>query len=295
MKNPVMTASGCYGYGLSYVDFYPPDLLGAMVVKGLYREAWRGNPPLRVVETPAGMLNAVGLEGPGVDSFICNELQQLREYGATVIANVAGHSVEEYACVAQRLSEAKGIAGLELNISCPNVSQGGMAFGTDPRMIFELVSAVRKVTSLPVIAKLSPNVTDIRVTARAAEDAGADALSVINTLLGMSIDIRTRRPRLGNITGGLSGPAIRPVAIRMVWQVAQVVNIPIIGQGGIMTAEDAVEFILAGARAVAIGTANFVNPMAPLQVIEGLRQYCIENNVDDINDLVGKVVIELGK
>lgn len=292
MKNPVMTSSGTYGFGLEFLDFYDPSELGALVVKGLAPEPWPGNKPPRIAETPAGMLNAVGLQNPGVDAFIRDDLPQLRRYDVPVIANIVGHDIEGYVHVARRLSEVEGIAGLELNISCPNVKHGGIAFGTDPLMISQLVAAVRKATELPLIVKLSPNVTDICVTARAAEEAGADALSLINTLLGMSIDIKTRRPKLGNITGGLSGPAVRPVAVRMVWQVAQTVSIPIIGMGGIMTAEDALEFILAGARAVSIGTANFVNPRAPLEVIAGIRKYLIKNDISDVNNLVGQVIID---
>ncbi|WP_422393070.1 dihydroorotate dehydrogenase [Neomoorella humiferrea] len=292
MKNPVMTSSGTYGFGLEIADFYDPGLLGAIVIKSLAPKPWSGNKPPRIAETPAGILNAVGLQNPGVEAFIQDILPRLKKYDIPVIANIVGHKVDEYVYVARRLSEVNGIAGLELNASCPNVEHGGLSFGTDPGILHRLVASVRKVTNHPLIVKLTPNVTDITVVARAAEEAGADALSLINTLKGMSIDIYTRRPKLGNITGGLSGPAVRPVAVCMVWQVARAVSIPVIGMGGIITAEDAVEFILAGARAVSLGTANFVNPQAPLEVIRGLRQYLIENKIADINELVGKVIVD---
>ncbi|NPV27701.1 MAG: dihydroorotate dehydrogenase [Firmicutes bacterium] len=287
MANPVTTASGTFGFGPEYAPFIDLRRLGAIVVKGTTLEPRLGNPPPRIVETPAGILNSVGLQNPGVDAFIAQSLPYLRGIGVPVIVNIAGNTVEDYVEVARRLDRAEGVAGLEVNISCPNVKMGGLAFGTDPKMAAEVIGGVRAATRLPIIAKLSPNVTDIVKIARAVADAGADALSLINTLLGMAIDIRRRKPILANVMGGLSGPAIRPVAVRMVWQVAQAVPLPIIGMGGIMNAADALEFILAGASAVAVGTGNFVNPRATMDVIAGIEAYCQEFGVEDINDLVG--------
>ena len=287
LKNPVMTASGTFGYGREYSGCVDLNALGAVVVKGTSLHPWPGNPPPRVVETPAGMLNAIGLENPGVDCLIRDHLPWLRNFDVPVIINVAGKTVAEYAEVARRLDGEPGVAGLELNVSCPNVKEGGLAFGTDPLMIQEVTRAVRRVTRLPLIVKLSPNVTSITEMARAAEDAGADALSLINALLGMAIDIRKRRPVLGNVVGGLSGPAVKPVALRMVWQVAEATRLPIVGLGGIMTAEDALEFIMAGATAVAVGTASFVNPGATAEVVDGLRRFLIENGIRRVHDLMG--------
>ncbi len=289
LKNPVLTASGTFGYGEEYSDFVDLNKLGGVIVKGISLKPIRGNPPPRIWETPSGMLNAIGLENPGVDAFLNEKLPYLRKFDTAVIVNIFGYTVEEYVAVAERL-DAPGIAGIEVNISCPNVKAGGMAFGTDLKATSELLSAIRKATRLPLIAKLSPNVTDVTAFARAARDAGCDALSLINTLLGMAIDIRCRKPRLANCTGGLSGPAIRPVAVRMVWQTARAVPLPIIGMGGILTGEDALEFILAGASAVAVGTANFVNPRATLEVLDGMTALMREQGVRTVKELIGKVV-----
>ena len=289
LKNPVLTASGTFGYGEEYRDIVDLDRLGGIIVKGVSARPIKGNPPPRIWETPSGMLNAIGLENPGVDVFLSEKLPYLRQYDTAVIVNIFGYSLEDYVAVTERLDGVPGVAGLEVNISCPNVKAGGIVFGTDLTAAFELLSAVRRATRLPVIAKLSPNVTDITEFARAAADAGCDGLSLINTLLGMAIDVRSRRPRLANCTGGLSGPAIRPVAVRMVWQAAQAVRLPIIGMGGIMTAEDALEFVLAGATAVAVGTANFVNPAATLDVISGLETFLAREGVASLRELTGQV------
>ena len=290
-KNPVLTASGTFGYGEEFAEFVDLSRLGGVIVKGISLKPIVGNPPPRIWETPSGMLNAIGLENPGVDVFLSQKLPFLRKYDTAVIVNIFGFSLEEYVGVAERLDGAKGISGLEVNISCPNVKAGGMAFGTDLKATFELLSAIRKVTRLPIFAKLSPNVTDVTEFANAARDAGCDGLSLINTLLGMAIDVRCRRPRLANCTGGLSGPAIRPVAVRMVWQVAKKVPLPIIGMGGIVTGEDALEFILAGASAVAVGTANFINPLATLEVLSGIENMMAEQGVSRIKDLIGKASV----
>lgn len=286
MKNPVMTASGTFGFGREYAGLFDISLLGAIVVKGLSPVPWPGNSGIRLAETKAGLLNSIGLQNPGVDHFLEVEWPCLRELGTPVIVNIVGKMVDEYVEVVRRL-EGSGVAGVEVNISCPNIKEGGLAFGTDPGMAGRVTRAVRNATKLPVIVKLSPNVTDITEIARAVEASGADALSLINTLTGMAIDIRNRRPVLGNVVGGLSGPAIKPVALRMVWQVAGAVEIPLIGIGGIMTWSDALEFIMAGATAVAVGTASFVNPMAPLQIIEGLGRYLQESGTNAITDLIG--------
>jgi dihydroorotate dehydrogenase (NAD+) catalytic subunit len=289
LKNPVLTASGTFGYGEEFRQIVDLNRLGGIIVKGVSRNPITGNPPPRIWETPSGMLNAIGLENPGVDVFLREKLPYLRQFDTAVIVNIFGYSLEDYIAVAERLDGVPGVAGLEVNISCPNVKAGGIVFGTNVKASFELLSALRKVTRLALIAKLSPNVTDITEFARAAQDAGCDGLSLINTLLGMAIDIRCRSPRLANCTGGLSGPAVRPVAVRMVWQTAKTVAIPIIGMGGIMTAEDAVEFLLAGASAVAVGTANFVNPRATLDVIEGLEHFLRTERIGSVRDLVGQV------
>ncbi|MCD6361459.1 MAG: dihydroorotate dehydrogenase [Armatimonadetes bacterium] len=289
MSTPVTVASGTFGYGVEYAPYLDCSKLGAIVTKAVTVEPRAGNPPPRVRETPAGMLNAIGLENPGLEVFLAEKLPGLREFGVPVIVNISGRTVEEFTHLAERLSAAEGVSAIEVNISCPNVAREGMFFGTSPSLTGELVAAVTGASSVPVIVKLSPNVTDIVEMARAAADAGAHALSLINTLLGMSIDVHTRRPHLGNITGGLSGPAIRPVAVRMVHQVARAVDLPIVGMGGIMTADDALEFILAGATAVAVGTANFVDPSAPLAVTEGLADYCRRHGVSRITDLIGAV------
>ncbi|MBI5287150.1 MAG: dihydroorotate dehydrogenase [Deltaproteobacteria bacterium] len=290
MRNPVMVASGTFGYGEEYVPFIDLGRLGAIVVKGLSLRPRPGNPPPRVVETPAGMLNAVGLQNIGVEAFLRERLPGLKKYNTPIIANIFGEDIKEYKEVASRLDEVDGIAGLELNISCPNVKKGGVVFGTDPSHAHRVVKAVRKSTTLPLITKLSPNITDIKVIARAVEDAGSDTVSLINTITGMAIDVEQMRPRLANITGGLSGPAIRPIAVRMVWEVAQVVSIPVIGIGGIMSAKDALEFILAGASAIQVGTANFVDPSASIKIIDGIEDYMIRHKVRRITSLVGRAL-----
>ena len=289
LKNPVLTASGTFGYGDDYKDIVDLNGLGGVIVKGVSLRPIAGNPPPRIWETPSGMLNAIGLENPGVDVFLEKKLPYLRQFDTAVIVNIFGYSLEEYVAVTERLDGVPGVSGLEVNISCPNVKAGGIVFGTNVKASFELLSALRRATRLPLIAKLSPNVTDITEFARAAADAGCDGLSLINTLLGMAIDVRSRRPRLANCTGGLSGPAIRPVAVRLVWQTAKAVKLPIIGMGGILTAEDALEFILAGAAAVAVGTANFVNPRATVDVAEGIRSFLAAEGIGSVRELIGQV------
>lgn len=292
LKNPVMTASGTFGYGDEYAPYVDLNCLGAVVVKGLSLEPRAGNPPPRIMETPCGMLNAVGLQNIGVTAFIREKLPFLRDHDVAVVANIFGESVEEYAAVAELLGRAEGVHALEVNISCPNVKRGGVAFGTDPDMAAEVTRAVKAATGLPVIVKLTPNVTDIAGIAAAVEAAGADAVSLINTLTGMSVDIERRVPHLRNVTGGLSGPAIRPVALRMVWQVARRVSIPVIGLGGIMTARDALEFLIAGARAVQVGTAHFVQPCACEEVLSGIEAYLERHGIEDVNDVIGSLKIE---
>ncbi len=287
LKNPLLAASGTFGYGVEYEGLLDLSELGGIVSKGLYLEPRDGAPTPRIAETPTGLLNAIGLQGIGIHAFVKDVLPRLRQHDTALLVNVCGDTVEEYAEVSRICDGAPGIAGLEINISCPNVKQGGMAFGGDPRMTHAVVAAVRGVTRLPVIPKLSPNVGDITVFARAAEEAGADALSCINTLLGLAIDVETRRPRLGFGTGGLSGPAIRPIAVRMAWQAARAVKIPVIGIGGIASAEDALEFLVAGCRAVQIGTANFVEPKVYEQVLSGLRAYLERHGKSDIAEVVG--------
>ena len=287
LKNPVLVASGTFGFGREYSDLIDLNRLGGVVTKGLTLRPLAGNPPPRVVETPAGMLNAIGLQNPGVDVFIREELPWLAQFDVAVIANVAGHAVEEYGEVAARLDGAPGVAGLEINISCPNVKEGGMAFGVDPATAAAVTASVRRRTRLPVIVKLSPNVTKVETIARAVVDAGADALSLINTLVGMVIDVDRRRPLLANGTGGLSGPAVRPVAVRMVYEVAQALAVPIVGLGGITCARDALEFIMAGASAVAVGSALFRDPQTPIKVIDGLADYLNRHGGGSIADLVG--------
>jgi len=287
LKNPVMTASGTFGYGEEYAEFLDLGRLGAVVVKGLSLLPKEGNPPPRIVETASGMLNAIGLQNIGIQRFIEEKIPFLRTYDTKVIVNFFGDSIDEYVAAAERLSSVEGIHALEMNISCPNKQAGWCIFGTDPKVTTQVVGAVRKATRLPLIVKLSPNVTDISLMARAAVDAGADALSVINTLTGMAIDIRTRKPKLANRTGGLSGPAIKPVAVRMVYEVYKAVKVPIIGMGGIMHADDAIEFLLAGATAVAVGTANFVNPTATIDILDGIMGYMQDEKVKEINLLRG--------
>ncbi len=285
--NPVFTASGTFGYGKEFENFVDLRRLGAIVVKGISLEARKGNPPPRVVETACGMLNAIGLENVGVDRFIKEKLPYLRGIGTPVIVNILGDSIDDYRELAARLKGISGISAIEINISCPNVKKGGVAFGTDPEVAFAVTSCVKENSSVPVIVKLSPNVTDITTIARAAERAGADGVSLINTLLGMAIDIHSRRPKLANIVGGLSGPAIKPVALRMVWQVAQAVKIPVIGIGGIMTADDAIEFFLAGASAIQVGTANFVNPGATAEIISGITAFLKAKEIRSLQELIG--------
>lgn len=289
LKTPVIAASGTFGFGTEFADLVDLNQAGAICVKGLSITPCAGNTGQRVVPTPSGLLNAIGLENPGCNYFLEHILPQLRAYQVPVIANIYGHSVEEYAAVAQAL-DVQGVHALEINISCPNVKQGGLAFGTDPYMAASVVQAVKKNTHKPVITKLSPNVTDIVSLARAVEEAGSDALSLINTLLGMKIDVRTRKPVLGNIVGGLSGPAVRPVAVRMVYQAAQQVSIPIIGMGGIATAEDALEFMLAGASAIAIGTANLYQPDAICTLTQALQDYCTREKISHLQDIVGQAL-----
>ncbi len=292
MDNPVAVASGTFGYGREYEDYIDIAGIGAVIVKGTTLEPRSGNPPPRIIETAAGMLNAIGLENPGVDVFVNEYLPYLREKNVTVIANIAGNTIEEYAAVAARLEGCPGVAGMELNISCPNVKQGGLQFGTDPSMVKKVVQAVKAETTLPVMPKLSPNVTDIVGIAQAAREGGADALSMINTLLGMAIDVKTRRAVLANIFGGLSGPAIKPVALRMIYQVHREVDLPILGGGGIMNATDALEFIMAGATAVSIGTGNFVNPCLANDVLTGIQDFMRENRVANLNEIVGVALIK---
>jgi dihydroorotate dehydrogenase (NAD+) catalytic subunit len=292
LKNPVMTASGTFGYGREFSRFMDLDALGGIVVKGLSLTPSRGNPPPRVVETASGMLNAIGLENVGLAAFIKEKLPYLQSLNTAVVVNVYGQSVEAYAELAEQLQACEGIAALEVNISCPNVKAGGIAFGADPDAARSVVAAVRQRSSLPLWVKLSPNVTDVTLIAQAAADAGADALSLINTLTGMAIDVHTRRPVLANITGGLSGPAIKPVALRMVWQVAQAVDLPIIGIGGIMTRTDALEFLIAGATAVQVGTANFVNPRTAVEIVSGLESYCREKGVARLRELTGTLEVQ---
>ncbi len=287
LKNPVMTASGTFGYGEEYAGYIDLDKLGAIVVKGLSLKPRLGNPPPRIMETTGGMLNAVGLQNIGVEAFIEEKLPFLRDYDIAVIANIYGETYDEYKKVARKLSSVKGVHALEVNISCPNVKNGGVSFGADPKIAARVTRVVKDETSLPVIVKLTPNVTDITVIAQAVEKAGADAVSLINTLTGMSVDLKTRRPHLKNLTGGLSGPAIKPVALRMVWQVVQKVSVPVIGIGGIMTAEDALEFLVVGAKAVQIGTANFINPLVTMEVIEGIKNYLALNKIKDIKEIIG--------
>jgi dihydroorotate dehydrogenase (NAD+) catalytic subunit len=286
LKNPVMVASGTFGYGQEYAELVPPERLGAMVVKGISLEPRSGNPPPRIWETCGGMLNAIGLQNVGLRAFLEEKLPWLKPLPVPVIVNLFGNTVEEYGKLAAALDGQEGIAGLEINISCPNVKAGGMTFGSDPEMVFQVVSAVRSRTNLPVITKLTPNITDITVTARAAQDAGTDILSLINTVAGMAVDAQTRQPRLANVVGGLSGPAIKPIALRMVWQVVQVSRVPVIGLGGIVSVEDALEFLLVGAKAIQVGTANFVNPRVTLEIIGGLEDYLRQRGLADINEII---------
>lgn len=287
LQNPVMTASGTFGYAKEFDTLLDLNRLGAIVVKGLHLNPAKGNPPPRIVETPCGMLNAIGLENVGVDLFLKEKLPFLNQLTTPVIVNIYGHTIEEYAEIAARLGKKEGIAGLEINISCPNIKEGGLVFGICAESAGEVVKVVRKQTEKPIIVKLSPNVTDITKIAKSVESQGADAISLINTITGMAIDIEKQQPKLANITGGLSGPAIKPIALRMVWQVVQSVNIPVIGIGGILTTEDALEFLIAGAVAVQVGTANFINPRATMDIIDGIEAFLIKKNIPSIHELIG--------
>lgn len=286
MKNPVTTASGTFAAGMEYSDFVDISALGAVTTKGVSLNGWEGNASPRIAEVPSGMLNSIGLQNPGVAHLKSEELPWLREQGATTIVNVSGHSFDEYVQVIEALEDAP-VDAYEVNISCPNVDAGGMTLGTHVPSVEKVVSLCRKATSRPLIVKLTPNVTDITEIARAAEASGADAISLINTLLGMAIDVKRRRPVLARVVGGFSGPAVKPVALRMVWQCSKAVSIPILGMGGVTTGTDAVEFMLAGATAVAVGTANFMNPQSTVDVIDGIIDYCEEQGVNDVNDLIG--------
>lgn len=287
MQNPVTTGSGTFGSGLEMKDYVDLTKLGAITVKGTTLEPRPGNASPRIAETPAGILNSIGLENPGVDVFIKYILPQVVKYGTPIIVNIAGSSVEDYGEIASILDKEENVSALEINISCPNVKNGGMAFGTNPQTAYDAIHQVRKNTSKPIFAKLSPNVTDIVEMAKVAEKAGADGISLINTLLGMAIDIKKKRPVLGNVMGGLSGPAIKPVALRMVYQVSQAVDLPIIGQGGIVSWQDAVEFLLAGATAVSVGTGNFLEPDATMKVVAGIERYLVDSGYSDINEIIG--------
>lgn len=286
MKNPVTTASGTFAAGMEYSDFVDVSALGAVTTKGVSLNGWEGNASPRIAEVPSGMLNSIGLQNPGVAHLKSEELPWLREQGATTIVNVSGHSFDEYVQVIEALEDAP-VDAYEVNISCPNVDAGGMTLGTHIPSVEKVVSLCREATSRPLIVKLTPNVTDITEIARAAEASGADAISLINTLLGMAIDVKRRRPVLARVVGGFSGPAVKPVALRMVWQCSKAVSVPILGMGGVTTGTDAVEFMLAGATAVAVGTANFMNPQATVDVIDGIIDYCEEQGVNDVNDLIG--------
>jgi len=289
LKNPVLAASGTFGYGEEYAPLIPLRKLGAIVTKGLSLEPRKGNPPPRLAETPAGMLNAIGLENVGLEAFLSEKLPRLRKLGCPVLVNVFGNTIEEYAEMARRLGDVEGISGLEINISCPNLKAGGSLFAADPKAVFQVTARVRQATASFLMVKLSPNVTDIAKIAQAAEEGGASAVSLINTLVGMAIDVRTRMPVLGNITGGLSGPAIKPVGLAMVWKVAQAVKVPVVGLGGIATAEDALEYLIAGATAVQVGCAHFFDPRAPLKIIDGLSRYLKASNLNQISSLIGSL------
>lgn len=287
LKNPVLTASGTFGYGNEFADFINLNQLGGFIVKGTTLKHREGNPYPRMAETPSGMLNAVGLQNKGVDVF-CNDIYpSIKDYKTNIIVNVSGSTIEDYVKTSEKINELDNIPAIELNISCPNVKEGGMAFGTSCDAASEVIKAVRKVYKKHLMVKLSPNVTDIASIAKTAEDNGADSISLINTLLGMAIDVKTRKPKLSTVTGGLSGPAIKPIAIRMVWQVSKVVKIPICGLGGIMTTEDAIEFLLAGASCIQIGTANFIEPDITVKIIHGLEVFCKRNGIKDIKEIIG--------
>ena len=292
MKNPVTTASGTFGFGEEFEDFIDLNKLGGIYVKGLTLHNREGNDYPRMAETPSGMLNAVGLQNKGIDYFIDSIYPRIKHWDTEIFPNINGSVIEDYVAVAEKLNEIDGINGLELNISCPNVKEGGMAFGVSCPSAIAVTEAVRAAYKKPIIVKLSPNVTDITEIAKGVEGAGADAVSLVNTFLGMAIDHKTRKPVLSTITGGLSGPAIKPIALRMVWQVYNAVNIPVVGMGGIMNGTDAIEFILAGSTSIQVGTANFIDPQISIKIIDEIEQYCINNNVSDINDLIGAMITE---
>jgi dihydroorotate dehydrogenase (NAD+) catalytic subunit len=287
LKNPVIVSSGTFGFGEEFEDFFDLNQLGAIIPKGISLKPMAGNPPPRIFETEGGLINSIGLQNPGFQEFIKNKLPYYRHLKTHLIINFFGNIQKEYVELARRFDHIPGISGLEMNISCPNIKKGGIVFGVDPQMAFHLVRAVRKATRLTLIVKLSPNVTDIALMAKSAEEGGADALSLVNTFRAMAINIHSKKPELGNVIGGLSGPAIKPIALRMVWEVHQAVKVPIIGIGGIMKAEDAIEFILAGASAIQMGTANLINPRAGIEVIQGIRKYFIQNKIDRIQKLIG--------
>ena len=287
LKNPVIVSSGTFGFGEEFEDFYDLNHLGAIISKGISLKPMVGNPPPRIFETEGGMINSIGLQNPGFQEFIKNKLPYYRDLKTHLIINFFGNTQKEYIELAGRFDSVPGISGLEMNISCPNIKKGGIVFGTDPQMAYRLVQAVRKATQIPLIVKLSPNVTDIALMAKSVEEGGADAVSLVNTFRAMAVNIHTRKPELGNIIGGLSGPAIKPIALRMVWEVSQAVKIPVIGMGGIMKAEDAIEFILVGASAIQIGTANLVNPKTGIEVIQGIKRYLIQNKMQRIQKLIG--------
>ena len=289
LANPLIAASGCFGYGVEYAEVVDLASLGGVAVKGLFLAEREGHPPPRIVETPSGMLNAIGLQGIGVHRFIAERLPELRARRAVVIVNICGTTLDEYVEVARHLSDAEGVHAIELNISCPNIKEGGIQFGCSLPGTHDVVSAVRKVTRLPVIPKLTPNVTDVASFARAAEDAGADAISLVNTFLAMAIDVHTRRPKLTNVVGGLSGPAIRPIAVRMVYECRRAVKIPILGMGGIATADDVLEFMIAGANAVQVGTMNFVDPFIWTKLLDGIKAYMTTHHISRLQDIVGSV------
>ena len=291
LRNPVIASSGTFGFGRDYEPYFPVSALGGIALKTLTLQPRKGNPPPRIAETPSGMLNSIGLQNPGVDAFFEQELESVQALDTTVIANIAGEKEEEYCMMAERFSDIDGIDLLEVNVSCPNVKKGCLAFGSTPEGVHEITKAVKSCTKKPVIIKLTPMTVDITATAKAAEDGGADAISLINTLTGMAVDISTRKPILANITGGLSGPAIRPVALNMVFKAAHAVQIPVIGGGGIMSGEDAVAFLLCGARAVSVGTAGFTDPMAWSSVVEEIKAYMIRYGIEDVNQLVGGLLV----
>ncbi len=293
LKNPIIAASGTFGYGIEFEDVVTLNRLGGFVVKGLSREPMPGNPPPRLFETAAGMLNAIGLQNIGAPAFLSEKLPLLRKVSDIVFfCNVFGHTQDDYVEVARMLNDGEGIAAYELNVSCPNTSCGGIAFGTDPRMLFDVVNAVKKIANRPVIVKLSPNVTSIPQMARVAQEAGADAISLVNTFVGMAIDAEARQPRISNVTAGLSGPAIKPIALRMVWEAAKAVKIPVIGIGGISTAEDIIEFLLAGASAIEVGTVNFWDPCACETLVDSLTKWCLEHRIEKLSDLTGGLKLE---